>query len=416
MAHVEDRWYRTVKGPDGEKHRERSARYGTGLRWRVRYLGPDGREHGESFGRRVDADKFKVAVEADVQRGTYVDPDAGKITLRRYAEDVFLPARGWDAVTREAAESRIRLHILPRLGDKRLAELAAQPSLIQAWVNALKMAPTTAGKVFTHLNSIMIAAQTDGLITRNPCKAEGIRLPKVTRRRITPWTPAQAAAVRAELDGRYQAIIDAGTGLGLRQSELFGLAAGEIEFMPGRVVHVRQQVKMIGWRPHFAPPKGGRERDVPLADSTGLALSAHLAYAVPVTLPWHEPGTRRHGRLHTATLLFTTPDGRALDRNAFNATVWRPAREAAGLDHDRVNGCHMLRHVYASTLISRGVDVRTVAEYLGHSDGGALVLRTYSHLMPDAEDRARRAIEDAIAEARNEDHGPSTARGEAECP
>ena len=113
----------------------------------------------------------------------------------------------------------------------------------------------------------------------------------------------------------------------------------------------------------------------------------------------HEPGTRRHGKPHTATLLFTTPEGRALHRNAFNEHVWHPARDKAGLDADRVNGCHMLRHVYASTLIARGVDVRTVAEYLGHSDGGALVLRTYSHLLPDAEDRARKAIEDALAES-----------------
>jgi site-specific recombinase XerD len=57
----------------------------------------------------------------------------------------------------------------------------------------------------------------------------------------------------------------------------------------------------------------------------------------------------------------------------------------------------MMRHLFASTLISSGVDVRTVAEFLGHSDGGALVLKTYSHLMPDAEDRTRRALEAALA-------------------
>jgi hypothetical protein len=52
-------------------------------------------------------------------------------------------------------------------------------------------------------------------------------------------------------------------------------------------------------------------------------------------------------------------------------------------------------------LIAAAVDVRTVAEYLGHSDNGALILKTYSHLMPDAEDRTRRALEAAFALARN---------------
>ena len=82
-----------------------------------------------------------------------------------------------------------------------------------------------------------------------------------------------------------------------------------------------------------------------------------------MTLPWHEPGTRRHGKPHTAKLLFTTEDGRALNRNGFNQ-VWRDVRAAAGLADDRVNGCHMLRHVFASTLVSRGIDPRTVAEYM----------------------------------------------------
>ncbi len=59
----------------------------------------------------------------------------------------------------------------------------------------------------------------------------------------------------------------------------------------------------------------------------------------------------------------------------------------------------MLRHVFASTLVSRGIDPRTVAEYMGHTDGGALVLKTYSQLMPDAEYRARRALEEALGAA-----------------
>jgi site-specific recombinase XerD len=123
--------------------------------------------------------------------------------------------------------------------------------------------------------------------------------------------------------------------------------------------------------------------------------------AAPEVRPNCQPrskGTRRHGKPHTAKLLFTTEDGRALNRNGFNQ-VWRDARKAAGLGDDRVNGCHMLRHVFASTLVSRGIDPRTVAEYMGHTDGGALVLKTYSHLMPDAEDRARRALEEALGAA-----------------
>jgi integrase len=44
------------------------------------------------------------------------------------------------------------------------------------------------------------------------------------------------------------------------------------------------------------------------------------------------------------------------------------------------------------------VDIRTVAEYLGHSDPG-FTLRTYTHLMPDAADRARKAMDAFLADS-----------------
>lgn len=397
MAHVEDRWHRTARLPDGSTEKVRSSRYGTGKRWRARYQTPDGGHRARSFDTKALAERFLTEVEHAKVTGTYRDPDAGRITLRKYAGQ-WLAAQGFDAVTREGVERSLRLHVLPddKLGGRLLAELAARPSLVQAWLASLKLAPGTVRNVYGYLNSIMIAAMTDGLVSRNPCKAATVKLPRAVRHRVVPWAPPLAAAVREAMPQRYRAMIDAGTGLGLRQSELFGLSVEEIEFMPGRVVHVRQQVKLVGGRPHFAPPKGGKERSVPLAGTDALVLSAHIAsFARPVTLPWHEPGTRRHGKPHTATLLFTDERGQALRRNPFNVRVWHPARAAAGLADERVNGCHMLRHVYASTLVARLVDPRTVAEYLGHADGGALVLRTYSHLMPDAEDRARQAIEAA---------------------
>lgn len=408
MAHVEDRWWRTVRGADGRNRKERTPRHGKGRRWRARYEDPDGRERGRSFPTRVAAENFLTEVEHSKLAGTYRDPDAGRITLRKYAVG-WLAAQSFDPVTRATAESRLRNHVLGdhQLGGRLLTELAARPSVIQGWVSGLALSPVTAAKVFELLNSVMIAALTDGLIARNPCRAR-IRLPKVTQRRVVPWTAAQAAAVRAALAERWRPVVDAGAELGLRQSEIFGLAEDEIGFLD-LVVHVRQQVKLIDRRLFFAPPKGRKERTVPMTSRTGVVLFDHAAaFAAEVTLPWHEPGTRRHGRPHTSRLLFTTADGRPIHRNVFNSYGWMPARRAAGIPAGREHGCHMLRHLYASRLIAGGVDVRTVAEYLGHADGGALVLRTYSHLMPDAEERARRAIEEALS---GHDHGPVTAPG-----
>jgi len=56
---------------------------------------------------------------------------------------------------------------------------------------------------------------------------------------------------------------------------------------------------------------------------------------------------------------------------------------------------HTLTHHYASVLLDNGVSIRAVSEYLGHHDPG-FPLRTYAHLMPESEDRARAVIDAAL--------------------
>jgi site-specific recombinase XerD len=70
---------------------------------------------------------------------------------------------------------------------------------------------------------------------------------------------------------------------------------------------------------------------------------------------------------------------------------------------------HALRHYFASVLLSRGVDIRTLAAYLGHSDPG-FTLRTYTHLMPDAADRMRAAVDAEFASS----DGPAAAQRAAQ--
>lgn len=119
-------------------------RHGTGKRWKVYYTDPDGRRRTESFDRRVDAERFRTTVEADILRGVFIDPDAGNITLSKYALENWLPAQTFSPSTRERVESRLRLHLLPDIGGGKglgsysLSQLARSPSVIQAWLRGLQ--------------------------------------------------------------------------------------------------------------------------------------------------------------------------------------------------------------------------------------------------------------------------------------
>ncbi len=58
-------------------------------------------------------------------------------------------------------------------------------------------------------------------------------------------------------------------------------------------------------------------------------------------------------------------------------TVYTAAAGATGTP--RINH-HGLRHLFATRCIESGVDIPTVAKWLGHSDGGVLALKVYGHL------------------------------------
>jgi integrase len=150
-------------------------------------------------------------------------------------------------------------------------------------------------------------------------------------------------------------MVTLGAGLGLRQGEGFGLAVDDVDFLRG-MVHVRRQVKLLGGnRQVFAPPKGGKTRDVPMSRAVALELSAHISAHPPreVTLPWQTTD----GIASTAALILVSRERKALNRNYVNTFLWRDALSRAGLERLRSNGMHGLRHWYASVLQVSGIAV-----------------------------------------------------------
>jgi integrase len=381
-----------------------SGRHGRGKRYRVRYADPGGEPQTQAFDKKADAEAFDLKVRGEVARGEYVDPSAGKITLAAYAKD-WLAARSVDASTLQALRSRFENHVYASsIGGRELRVLAQRPSLIQAWLKGLEssLAASTIHTILAGVSTVFAAAVDDGLIARNPCLASSVQPPVAARTKVRPWTGERASAVRAGLPARYATLADVGAGAGMRQGEVFGLAVEDVDFLRHNI-HVQRQVKRIGGHPVFAPPKSGKDRDVPLPDVLAMRLSAHLQQwpAAAVTLPWRSPG----GPPVTARLIFTGQGRQATNRNYFN-TQWKLALVAAGVipqpepgeryAPSRDQGFHQLRHFYASAALAEGVDIRALAEFLGHEDPG-FTLRVYAHLMPQSKDRVRKALDAALA-------------------
>jgi integrase len=130
--------------------------------------------------------------------------------------------------------------------------------------------------------------------------------------------------------------------------------------------------------PVLSPPKtASSNRTVPLAGFVLDALAEHL---------------RDHPAV-AGELVIRTPSGLPVDSGRFGHH-WRRACLAADAATVRFHG---LRHTFASTLLSRGVSIKAVADWLGHASP-TTTLSTYAHLMPADEEVARGVLDAAFAQ------------------
>ncbi|MFG1813416.1 tyrosine-type recombinase/integrase [Kribbella sp. NPDC049174] len=158
----------------------------------------------------------------------------------------------------------------------------------------------------------------------------------------------------------------------------------------------------------FALPKNDTERMVPMSDGAALVLKEHIEAVGPrpYTLPWEKVD----GEPRTVKILFRWTDDKHIRARTYDEMVWKPAlfhggviqaptKDARGRRQyvsSRKNGMHALRHYYASITLADGVNIKELAEYLGHGDPG-FILRMYTHMLPSSHQRARKAVDSRLA-------------------
>lgn len=348
-------------------------------RWRARYRDAAGKEHAKHFDRKIDAQRWLNEVTASVATGQYVDPRAGRVTLAEYSV-------GWQSShvgsegTARIVDNALRLHILPRLGQRPMHAL--RRSDVQALVKGLSETHSagTVRNVYDVLARVLAAAVEDRVVASSPCRR--VVLPRLDDAEVRPPSVEDVVRVADAMPRRYRAAVVLLAGSGLRVGELLGLQVTDVHFL-GRSVRVERQRMQDG---RIAPTKSPKSvRTVPLGAIVVDELAAHLA-ACPSSGP-----------------LFTTSAGEPLGYRTWKQ-LWAAMRRSTGLDDLNT---HDLRHFFASALIAGGASVKQVQTVLGHASA-VITLRTYAHLWPGDEDRTRTIVDSTLAVLRT-DCGPTAA-------
>ncbi|WP_300008060.1 site-specific integrase [Pseudonocardia sp.] len=343
-------------------------------RWRARYRDTDGREHARHFTRKVDGQRWLDEVTASVVTGQYVDPKAGRVTFRQYAES-WRAAQVHRPSSAAHVETMLRRHAYPVFGDRAVSNV--RPSEVQSWVKGLALAPSTVHVLHGIVSAVFRAAVRDRMITVSPC--DSTKLPRKVRTKVVPLPVDAVDGLADAVPPQYRALVVLCAGTGLRQGEAFGLTEDRVNFLRRSLEVDRQLIGSVNGRAKFGPPKTAASiRTVPLPTVVAEALAEHLRIY----------GAGPDG------LLFVGDNDVALRRPWFSRHVWRPA-VAAVKSAPAGTGMHDLRHFYASLLIRHGESVKVVQARLGHATA-AETLDTYSHLWPDSDDTTRAAIDSVL--------------------
>lgn len=160
--------------------------------------------------------------------------------------------------------------------------------------------------------------------------------------------------------------------IGLRRGELAGLRWSAIDLEAGRItVAMRTRVRVTGRTIDQKNGKTARAR-------RSLKLPASVLTILRRTQERQKIAEKRAGEAWVGERdlhVLTHWDGSAVAPRTLN-DWWKEALRYAGVDHRKL---HAARHTAASRLIAAGATPSAVAAWLGHADGGTLVLRTYAH-------------------------------------
>ncbi len=168
-----------------------------------------------------------------------------------------------------------------------------------------------------------------------------------------PAPPARAQDDPLQLHLRDRALLELLYACGLRASEVC-----TIEHGPNGGVNPTLGVVLV-------TGKGNKQRIVPIAQVSMDAINAYLTHCRP---------RLDRGRALSKDRLLLSRTGRPLERVA----VWQIVKataKAAGIE--KVHP-HMLRHSFATHLLSGGADLRVVQELLGHAD--IATTQIYTHV------------------------------------
>jgi len=328
---------------------------GSGVWW-VRYHDENGQEHREKVGPKGLARKLYQKRKTEIAERRFFPEDIGRrdVLLCDAIDDLLARSKG--KIRAYADYERYGRYWKTALPGRTLRQIS--PGDVEHYQarRIKEAAPATVNREVKFLARVFNVAIADHQATTNPVKS--VTLFKENNERVRFLTEDEEKRLSAAIGEDEWPFVTFAFHTGLRQAEQFQLKWTNVDFANGVITIPRS--------------KSGKARRVPMNATVRKILRAQRSrckteYVFPVS-----DGTR------------STRDGRKMalidkprEKSNYSRRVFRPAVKHADLTDFH---WHDLRHTFASRLVMKGVDIRTVQVLLGHQS--ITTTLRYTHLSP----------------------------------
>jgi integrase/recombinase XerD len=275
--------------------------------------------------------------------------------VARYCDDVRI-VRGLSRHTLSAYQRDVKV-FQRYLRDQHVDDPChVSPPLLAAFLEQLHrggLAASSRARALAAVRGFFRFLKQEGIVSANPT----VSLRSTSRVRRLPKTLSLEEVTRlldlphrlAPEDHRDRAMVEVLYAAGLRVSELIAL----------RMDQCNLEVGYVG-----ITGKGDKQRVVPIGRPAVAEVQAYVLGARPMLL-----------KQRSSRFVFVTRRGTPLTRQAFWKLL-RARAQRAGIA--RLPSPHMLRHSFATHLLQRGADLRSVQAMLGHAD--IATTQIYTHV------------------------------------
>lgn len=306
-------------------------------------------------------------------------PEATEFTVQGFVEVYWRPYLDRKQIkpsTKRSYESVLKLHILPKIGNLRLADVS--PLHIEHLVSKLLdggSSAKTTRNVVGLLQSIFSLAVDNDLVPRSPVREK--HKPQVNRREKPVWSPEQLKLIVQGVPDQHRGLFYCAMLTGARLGELLGLKWKNVNF-DKQSLEIRQAL----WEGELVAPK-----------TEGSVRTILFGPALLMALRLQKQNSKH---IEAEDFVFCKPDGTPLNPDVLRRDVLYPVLDRLGISRSsRAAGFHTFRHSAASIVNQQTGNLKLVQRLLGHSNLGTTA-DVYTHTSTEAEREAALALEQAI--------------------